>query len=287
MSLLRPIIRTCAVGALRDRTWAEERVYDSDQTPLAEAVLGEAAKPYIVVYTDTDDHKPAGMGEMYSGLSRTLSLCLEIGVASAIRKANGNIVLQFAATDEGMEWAVDIIESQAIAALFGDPMSPWGDLMKQLVTNVVNMPSRRGGQSQTGVRYAARRTVFACKTISDIPPGVVLAPAHPVRTFIKMARATPSLGVVDVATIIENLLQTTEAPAWRVAQAYLNIGTQPALNINVDGAPLPWGKDKVEVPVETPPLDEATLADYPPLMTDIKVTNDDPVDMDRPPFSNQ
>jgi hypothetical protein len=126
-----------------------------------------------------------------------------------------------------------------------------------------------------------------CKTIADIPPGSVLAPAHPVRTFISLARATPSLGIVDVATIVEDLLETTDAPAWRKAQAYLGISTQQALNIQVDGAPLPWGKDGVEVPIETPPLDYSDPNEYPPLMTDIKVTDDDPVDMNRPPFSNQ
>jgi hypothetical protein len=110
MSLLRPIIRACAVAALRDQTWAQARVYDSDMTPLADAVLGVAAAPYIVIYTDTDDLQPVrGVAEMYDGENRNLSVVLEIGVASAVRNAQGQIVIQFAATDQGMEWAVDCV----------------------------------------------------------------------------------------------------------------------------------------------------------------------------------
>jgi len=88
VSLLRPIIRSCAVAALRDRTWAGANVFDSDLQSMAEAIQGKADKPYIVVYTDTDDRTPASMAEMYSGIGRKMQLAIEMGVASAVALPN-------------------------------------------------------------------------------------------------------------------------------------------------------------------------------------------------------
>jgi hypothetical protein len=267
MSLLRPIIRACAVGALRDKTWAEKRVYDSNMTPFADAVLGQAkAQPYICVYTDSDDISPVtGFAELYNGANRQLSVVLEIGIASAIQGANGATVIKFSATDEGMEWACDIIETQVIAALIGDPHSGFGDLFKRMIGRVLKMPSRRGGQAATGVRFAARRVTLVCSTIYDIAPGVVLAEHHPVNEFIRMANANPSIGLTDVAGIISSVLATTAAPSWRQAQAYLGLPDDAIRRVNPDGTPLP-------VPmIEKPPLDWSETNEYVPVLTNIEI----------------
>jgi hypothetical protein len=284
MSLLRPIIRTCAVGALRGMTWAEDRVFDSDLTPLAEAVLGTAAKPYIVVYTDADDRTPVAGGELYDGRSRLLQLAIEIGVASAIHDPNqsDNIVIRFSSADEGMEWAVDIIESQAIAALYGDPHSDWGDLLKRFAPTVRRMPSRRGGQSEKGIKFAARRTVLTLSTIYDFAPGVVPVPGSPIWDFLRLCKASQALGVVDRASIVEQLLTQTPNADWRIAQAYLGLDTQSVKNINVDGIPLPWGKLGIESPVEEPPLDESDRRDDPPPLKDITLHDDNPYELPSP-----
>ena len=272
------------MGALRDKTWAESRVYDSDLTPLAEAVLGTAAKPYIVVYTDVDDRTPAAVGELYDGRSRLLQLAIEIGVASAIHDPDqsDNIVIKFSSADEGMEWACDIIESQAIAALYGDPHSDWGDLLKRFAPTVRKMPSRRGGQSEKGVKFAARRTIFTLSTIYDFAPGVVPVPGSPVWDFLRLCRASPSLGVVDRAAIVEQLLTQVPNADWRIAQAYLGMDTQSIKNVNPDGVPLPWGKQDIEAPIEQPPLDDTDRRDEPPLMTDITLHDDNPNELPAP-----
>lgn len=273
MSLLRPIIRACAVGALRDKTWAEKRVYDSDMTPFADAVLGQAkAQPYICVYTDSDDISPVtGHAELYSGANRSLSVVLEIGIASAIKGANGSVTIQFSSTDEGMEWACDIIETQAVAALVGDPHSKCGDLFKRMIGKVLKMSSRRGGQAATGVRFAARRLTLSCSTIYDIAPGVVLNEHHPVRDFIALATADTSLGLADNAGIISSVLDTTAAPTWRQAQSYLGLASDAIKQVNPDGTPLPTPL------IETPPLDYSDTNEYVPPLTDMKFDDGNPV----------
>lgn len=274
MSLLRPILRCAAVGALREsQTWAEDRVYDSDLTPLAEAVYGKGtAKPYIVIYTDTDDISPVtGISELYSGDNRSLSLVMEIGVASAIRAVptdpSSNIRIQFAATDSGMEWACDVIGAQALAALSGSPKNPWGDVFKRMVTRIRRVPSRRGGMANSGVRFAARRTTLVIEPIWDFVPGVLPAPQHPVWDFIKLARSDSSVSQVDVATIVESFVLGAPAPEWRIAQSQMGI-TQAGAEALMAGVPLPYPG------VEDPVL-EADPNEYVPPFLDVTVTDSD------------
>jgi hypothetical protein len=258
MSFLRPAIRACAVAALKDKTWAQDRVFDSDQTALAEAVQGTEAKPYIVVYTDTDDRQANVSNELYDGSRRMLNLVLEIGVANAIKGTNGSLKINFAATDQGMELAVDMIDTQCTAALWGDPTSQWGELLKNLTLNIVRVPSRRGGQASQGIRFAARRVAYVLTTIYDVPPGVVLDDTHPLMKFIAAAKGNPVFGVADIGTVLQDMLTNTAAPDWRQAQAYLGMSNEVAQATMLPGVPLPYPN------FETEPLDFSDPSEYPP-----------------------
>ena len=258
MSLMRAVIRATAVGALRDRTWAETRVYDSDMTPLAEAVYGQkdihgnpVAKPYIVVYTDTDDISPVtGVNEIYNSENRSLSLVLEIGVASAVRDPSGTIKIHFSATDTGMEWACDIISAQSLAALIGDPYSPWGDLFKRFCS-LRRMPTRRGGMAQQGVRFAARKITLVMKPLWDLVPGDMLEDGHPILDFINLAKTNPVIDQLDVAALVQAFLPTAQIPSWRVAQGLLGLDTKAVRILQPEGTPLPYD----DYPLEQPPFD--------------------------------
>jgi len=264
MSLLRAVLRSCAVAALRDKTWAEERCYDSDMTPFVDAVYGvkdahgnPINKPYICIYTDNDDIGPVtGKAELYNGMNRMLSVAIEIGVATAIKNPNGTMSVQFAHTDKGSEVGCDFIEAQCIAALIGDPHSMWGDLFKQMCGKIRRVPRRRGGQASAGVRWAARRIVLICSPVMDIVPGVPLQDNHPIRKFITLARANPNSSVTDIAMIVDQSISTTAAPDWRQAQAMLGLDTEATKYLVVPGTP--FGTD--EYP---PPLSEIEDADYP------------------------
>lgn len=269
MSILRPIVRACAVGALRDRTWAESRVFDSDMTPLADAVLGRAASPYIVVYTDTDDFMPTG-AEVYDGEARSLSLVLEIGVASAIENDEGAKILQFAATDEGMELAVDVTTWQATAALWGDPYSQYGDLLKRIAYRLRRVQQRRGGQAQGGIRFAARRVTYVVSTIDDIPPGVVPPDHGPIQDFIGLASSEVDLHISGLANNLKLLLSTSNAPTWRQAQSYMGMSTEAIKKLGPDGTPVPYPE------IEDPPLDYTDPNEFVPVLTDIKLSPGEP-----------
>jgi hypothetical protein len=230
MSIIRPILRMCVVAALRERTLAESRVFDSDNTPLADALIREPeeAKPYITVYTD-EDTRPAISGRDVYAAERNLSLVLEIGAASAVvmRRDDGSneIALQIPATDAGLELSVDIVESQALAALVGDPQSRWGELFRRMVLRIERVQGQRGGSAERGSRWAARQIILICDVIADAPPGVP-QPAV-VRDFLAAVRAAPpELGLAGAAEIIERALDPTAALTWRQAQAWLGLTEQ-------------------------------------------------------------
>jgi hypothetical protein len=214
-------------------------VFDSDLSPLADAVLGETAKPYIVVFTDTDDLNPVrGKAELYDGDSRALSIVLEIGVANAVKDPQGSIQLQFAATDVGMETACDVIDTQALNALFGNPRNAWSDLIKRFVYKVQRISRRRGGQGGKGVRFAARQITITCSTNYELSPGIVPPETHPVHQFIDLAKERPLSEEVDLASIIEQLLTTNQLPDWRVAQSLLGIDTDASVKLVAGETPV-------------------------------------------------
>jgi hypothetical protein len=268
-------MRICAVGALRDRTWAGKHVYDSSLTPFAQAVVGQAAQPYIVCYTDSDDVAPVlGKAEFYDSRNRVLQLTVEIGIASSVQEPAGSstpptgpLVIKFAATDSGMEFACDVMESQVIAALWGDPYSQWGDIFKRIAGKVIRMQRRRGGQGERGVKFAARRISFSCNPgIFDLAPGVRPDDVNPIWEFMQLARASPTIGQVDVPPILDDYIAVASAPNWRVAQAYLGLDSEGVREaLVVDDTPLPWpGREEPPLSgfeVETVPgLERVTIA---------------------------
>jgi hypothetical protein len=240
MSIIRPILRMCAVAALRERTWAEDRVFDSDNTPLADALVNDpgTAKPYITVYTDEDTRTGIEGRDIY-GAARSVSLVLEIGVASAVRvEGTDEVEIELPATDAGMELSVDMVETQAVAALIGDPRSAWGELLRRIVVGIQRAPSQRGGSAEKGTRWAARQVVLVCDVIADPPPGTVLPEDHVVRAFITMAKtAPPEVRLAGAGEIIENILNATPAWPWEQAQAWLGLTEKAVRGIGV-GSPL-------------------------------------------------
>jgi hypothetical protein len=209
----------CAVAALRGTTWADDRVFDSDNTPLSQALaLNAAAKPYIVVYTDSDNRLDIDSTDLY-GVRRELNLCLEIGVASKVEGEAGGVQLKTPLTDEGMEIALDMVEDQAIAALFGNPQSDWAELLKGFVMRVSRVSGQRGASADRDRRWAARQLSVICDVIGDLPPGVPAGADHPIRMFIKTSERHPEAGMEHVAEICSALLSSKVAPKWEQVQA--------------------------------------------------------------------
>lgn len=242
MSLMRAIARLTAVAALRGITLAEMRVYDSDNTPLNEAIVGaNKPLPYITVYTDEDIRSGFSGKDVYTP-ARELALVLEIAAASQIKiegeTDSGDVAIP--ATDSGLELGIDVLESQAIAALLGNPQNKWGELFRDLVVSIARIPTTRGASGAQGARWAARQITFRLDVIADLPPGVPVPAAHIYRKFVALARSDTAAKMVGAAGVIEAALTRPGGvgPTWEQAQSWMSvthdaidaIGLAPLLN---------------------------------------------------------
>ena len=268
MSIIRMLARMSAVAALRGSTWADDRVFDSDNTPLSQALtLNEAAKPYIVVYTDADSRIDQNGTDVY-GMTRELNLVLEIGVASKIEGETGGVQLKTPLTDEGMEVALDMVEEQALAALFGDPMSDWAELFKGIVLRVQRVSGQRGASADRDRRWAARQLSIVCDVVSDIPPGLKVPTTHPINMFVVTSDKHPESQMQSIAEICKALAGKAAAPKWEQIQAAFGvrrIGLRAAglapLSSDLPHMATIFGNDLTDKKGEAPILREITHDD--------------------------
>ena len=274
MSIIRMLTRLTAVAALRGQTWADKRIYDSDNTPLSQALmLNEAAKPYIVVYTDADNRMEQNGTDLY-GMRRELNLMLEIGVASKVEGVTGTVELKIPLTDEGMELVIDMVEEQALAALFGDPKNEWTELLKEFVLRIERVSGQRGASSERDRRWAARQIAIVCDVVSDLPHGVPIDPDHPISRFIEVSARHPEADMEHAAQICTALASRDASPDWEQVQAMLGVRRLGLRAIGL--APLASGM----WPMTTDKHDLTDKHGEAPILR--KITPDD-VDMDHDP----
>lgn len=180
MSLTRLVMRLAAAHALRDRTLAGARVFDSAVDPI-DQTIAENRQPLLVL--TTDEHEADVTGRDLAGDAQRCDLVIELAIAARVEVPacdgqGGQITIAIPHTDEGMELTLDMMEHQVLAALTRDD-SGWARAWMKLVPRVTRRLSRRGASSENGVRFAARQLVLTCDLVDTpaigaaIPPGTV------------------------------------------------------------------------------------------------------------------
>jgi hypothetical protein len=231
-------MRLCTIAALRDRTWAENRIFDSENAPLDQSIKREPT-PYIVIYTDDDDREEIE-GFDYLGANRDLAVILEFGLACALTPTEGGPDIRIPATDGSFEMALDMIERQIIHALLHDPFSPWGELWRRLAMKLTTKSSsKRGGSAEGGARWAARQLVLHVDPVADPPAGVVLPDDHPIKAFVAAARCSDIISLHGAADLVEASLATTATSSWRQAQAWLGLTEAAARGLGLGPPVIP------------------------------------------------
>lgn len=245
MSLINLAIRTCLKRALIGRTQAEERVYDSKVTPIAEIVEGDR-RPIIVVATDDDQVMSPSWA--LDADARELDVVVEMVVADAVRvevqTPQGTIEaldLQLPHTDAGLEFTLDLMQRRIERAL-AEPGEPWAELFRQFSGEPTKKLKRRGGDTQKGVKYAARQLVFTVKPRAE--PAYGQAPNVLWTRFLDQMRTDAELAPLAEAVSAE--IVGKALPSWRVLQAALgwtdgavrNLGPAPVDPAETGEAPV-------------------------------------------------
>lgn len=219
MSLASLAIRLATIRALKGRTFAEDRVFDSAIQPI-DLVAADTKQSVIIVTTDDDDATVEGRDLIAT--DHQLELVIEVAVASkhTVQVGEGETAeaLTIPATDAGLEASLNLIGWQIARALSADG-GEWGDLWRMMVSRVHTITSRRGADDDNGVRYAARQYVYKIDHVADPEPGA--DPVYVWARAIAMLKADQQFEAYG--KIIEATITADQPEPWERVRASLGL----------------------------------------------------------------
>jgi len=245
MSLTRLVMRLAAARALRDRTLAGARVFDSAVDPIDQTVA-ETRQPLLVL--TTDEHGLDVIGRDLNSGPHRCDLVIEIAIASRVEVPasdgnGGQISIAIPHTDEGMELTLDIMEHQVTRVLTRDDTA-WSRAWMKLVPRITRSLSRRGASAENGVRFAARQLVLTCDLVDTPVAGDTIAPNSAWGDVLVLMEADPILA--NIASLLRAEMDGTPLADWRRAAETLGvplevanqIGIGPVEDLDADPQPL-------------------------------------------------
>lgn len=239
MSLTALAVRIATIRALRGRTLAEDRVFDSKINPV-NLVATDEKRPVIIVTTDDDNVNITGR-DLRAG-DHSLELVIEIAVTQKVEVVVENEetreVISIPATDAGLEATVGLIGWQIAKALSADG-GLWGDLWRVLVVQVKSISSQRGADDANGVRYAARQYIYTIDHIAEPAPGETPADSDAWACVLKAMKDDPELA--SLAKLIETEISGGGFLPWEIARGALGLADDEAGIIGVK----PIGVDEI------------------------------------------
>lgn len=236
MSLVAYAVRTTLWRALLGKTYAQDRVYDSQVAPIDETVQDQP-EPFIIVATD--DETSDVSGHDYLGASRDLNVVVEIALASELRRGGG---MSIPHTDEGLEMALNFMTRQVTRVLQADD-DPWAELFRTFALSTKKLAARRGASVEKGVRFAARQIVLNVAPLHE--PEFGRAPSGAWADLIAAMRADDILSAF--ADGLEEEITGTAIPDWARLKARLGLtgvgASAVGIGLYVQGeAPAPASK---------------------------------------------
>jgi hypothetical protein len=253
MSLTRLVMRLAAARALRGRTLAGVRVFDSAVDPI-DQTIAENRQPLLVL--TTDEHALDVTGRDLGSGAHRCDLVIEIAIASRVELPasdgdGGQISIAIPHTDEGMELTLDIMEHQVTRALTRDD-NPWSRAWMKLVPRVIQRLSRRGASSENGIRFAARQLVLTCDLVDTPVAGDTIAPNSAWGEALALMETDPILA--NIPNLLRTEIDGTALADWRRAADALGIPLEVANHIGI--GPI------ADLEADPQPLSDVTFADF-------------------------
>lgn len=250
MSLVSLALRLATIRALKGRTFAEDRVFDSRIEAIDTLARNETA-PIIIVTTDDDEVEIEGR-DLFAG-NHKHELVIEAAVWTKVATEKDGDALIIPATDAGLEASLNIFCYQIVRALAGDG-GEWGDLWRSIVTATPKAASRRGADDSNGVRYAARQLTYTVDHIAEPMPGRMPAEGETWFRILTMLKADPEFAAIG--KIVETEIAAVSLMEWEQVRAALGlandesgwIGSRP---VKIDD----------EVPLDAVELDDGFTLD--------------------------
>lgn len=224
--LIPLILRFCAAEALRGKTFAEERVYDSSVNALDE-FLKDQSSPFIVVSTDEADIGPDVFDVCQVD---KVDLVLDLGVGAKVTANNGDVSFVIPHTDAGTEMAVNILTRQVLRELF-EPNSggDFGKIFRKVASKPSKISVRRGAGAENGVRFSAAQLIISLAPLQE--PAFGREPANVFLDFIQLLRDHPVHN--RIADAIATAFAGEAIPDWKATASALGISDETADAIGI------------------------------------------------------
>lgn len=251
-AIARTALRIAAYEAIMGRTLARDRVHDSAIDGL-DTKIDKKRTPFITITTDDDVRE--GKGRDTWSMPRKIDLVIEVAVFSTVKVEDDDVTpgattTIIPQTDFGLEWTLDIIESQIERALFSQDTA-WGALFFDLVLNVSEWKSRRGASAEEGLRFAARQINITLDVVEAPKPGAAIIDG-PYQAVLAAMEAQPNRA--ELGALLRAVLEGTDKPEWeRMAEA-IAISRKAAETIGI----APVDLTETDEPAE---MDQATTID--------------------------
>lgn len=219
MSLASLAIRLATIRALKGRTFAGEKVFDSKIEPID--LVARQGNEFVIVVTTDDDEMDVTGRDLRAG-DHKLELVIEVAATAKLTVTAGDgeesEVISIPATDAGLEASLNLIGWQIARALSAGG-GEWGDLWRSMVMRVHSVASRRGADDANGVRYAARQYIYRIDHIAEPEPGV--PPTDIWERIVSMLKADAEFA--GIGKIVEATISGEPMEPWERVRASLGL----------------------------------------------------------------
>lgn len=228
MSLGRMAVRLATCKALSGATIAESRVFDSAIDPIDRTIATMRAPVLIVT---TDDHTAETIsGRDVAGASASCDLVIEAAIAARVELPDPEggpsaASIEVPHTDEGMELTLDLLEHQVLATLI-EGRGAWGAAWLHLVPRIHRRHSRRGADSDKGVRFAARQIVLSVDLIEAPVTGGAVPQGSAWSVVLGLMEGDGDLA--QVAAWLRTEIEGEGLADWRRAAKALGVSLESA-----------------------------------------------------------
>lgn len=253
--LIRLMLRTALVAALKNKTTVGGRVFDSSMTTLSFGANGQVTTdenegPFIAVYTGEGamDSIAGHPSKLRMGASRC-EVLIQYGVTQKMVLSDGEtdedtlIGFGFRPLDEALQMALDMTGREIFNELT-TPTSDWSGLLHRMIAKISEPRLEAGVSNEDGVRLAAHQLSYLADLVNepaDLSTGSIG------RAYLDLLEASDEPLHAEQATFIEGLLSGDVSEAEKARRA---LGQSFATWLSVGQGPL---VDNAE------PLSEASL----------------------------
>lgn len=212
--LIRLMLRTALVAALKGKTSVGERVFDSSLTtlsigPTGQVVTDQRDGAFIAIYTGEGSFQPIAGHPSGSLLGSGMTdVLVQYGITQKMVTTDAQtdeselIGFGYPAMDEALQMSLDVI-GREIANELMTPTSAWGEVARDLAPKLTDARVLPGASNDEGIRLAVHQMSFSAHLLNE---PMRLEPGTPFETYLSLLDASTVQMHGEQAALLRALL---------------------------------------------------------------------------------